>query len=585
VDSERLRRDAWRGLHAGLSTTLRFGRDDTFLGKASARTSVEMTHLRVCAGVAPIIEGMRSSLLQRCDLVRCFSLILLGITAVAAGAQQVPAMGGRVVLVLPFDNRTGDASLNWIGDSFPDTLDKRLESAGFLTISHDDRVFALEHLGLPAGFKPSRATTIRIAQQVDANFVIFGSYTVDGVTAPKTDVGKAAKGAASDDEASTAPARQVASSTDRLHVEAQVLSIDELKLSAQIQDAAELYRLFDAENAVAWKAAKLLDPRFNVAEPTFLAAQGSVPLAAFEDYIRGTSSTSSEERLKRLQAAVGLVPGYPAALLALGKEQYEQRNYDAAAATLAKVPKTDRLALEANFYLGLARFNTANYAGAAEAFGFVTTRLPLSEIINNEAVAMSRQGKDATPLFQRAVSEDPSDEDYHYNLAVSFFRRGDTTSAMREVDEALKLKATDAEATALKKQLGAVPAGTKLTANSANFTAVERIRRNYPETSFRQAAFLLDQTRAARLAALPADERAAQYAQLGREYLAEGLLPEAESQFHAAIEADPRSSEAHAGLAQIRDTSGDATQARNEANTSNGIKPNAAAYMVLARLD
>jgi tetratricopeptide (TPR) repeat protein/TolB-like protein len=526
---------------------------------------------------------MRLSATYKNCIVKRVALILLGISVPMVTGAQNPAAttpGGRVVLVLPFDNRSDDATLGWIGDSFPDTLNKRLESTGFLAISHDDRVFALEHLGLPAGFKPSRATTIRIAQQVDANFVIFGSYTVDGTA--KNPTGEKPGGDAGATPAST---KQVASSTDRIRVEAYVLSLDNLRLSTKIEDSAELYRLFDAENAVAWKAAKVLDPHFNVAEATFLAAQGSVPLAAFEDYIRGISSTNSEERLKRLQAAVGLVPVYPAALLALGKEQYAQRNYPAAAITLAKVSKNDRLALEANFYLGLARFNTANYAGAADAFGFVETRLPLSEIVNNRAVALSRQDKDAAPLFQRASSEDPKDEDYHYNLAVALFRRGDTAGAIKEADAALKLKPNDGEANGLKKQLTSVPAGTKLTANGTNFTAVERIRRNYPETSFRQAAFLLDQTRAMQLSTLAPDKRAVEYTQLGRDYFNEGLLPEAERQFQSAIEADGKSSDAHAGLAQIRDASGDATQARSQAEMSNQLKPNATAYMVLARLD
>ena len=54
---------------------------------------------------------------------------------------------GRLVLILPFDNRSGQSNLNWIGDSFPYTLNQRLSSAGFLTISRDDRMYALEHLG------------------------------------------------------------------------------------------------------------------------------------------------------------------------------------------------------------------------------------------------------------------------------------------------------------------------------------------------------------------------------------------------------------------------------------------------------
>src|ERR1700744_4416760 len=109
-------------------------------------------------------------------LILALTAIFAAIAAPALAQSQQP--GGRVVLVLPFDNRSGNPSLNWVGDSFPDTLDKRLNSAGFLTISHDDRVYALDHVGLPPGFKPSRATTIKIAQHLDANYVIVGSYNV-----------------------------------------------------------------------------------------------------------------------------------------------------------------------------------------------------------------------------------------------------------------------------------------------------------------------------------------------------------------------------------------------------------------------
>src|SRR6202021_2259495 len=101
------------------------------------------------------------------------ALVAVFACGAAAAVAQAPDValasgdaGGRVVLVLPFDNHSGNASLNWIGDSFPDTLNKRLTSAGFLTISHDDRQFAYDHLGLPADFRPTRATAIRIANKL-----------------------------------------------------------------------------------------------------------------------------------------------------------------------------------------------------------------------------------------------------------------------------------------------------------------------------------------------------------------------------------------------------------------------------------
>ncbi len=466
-------------------------------------------------------------------------------------------MGGRVVLVLPFDNRSGQTNLVWVGNSFPDTLNQRLTSAGFLTITRDDRQYALDHLGLPVDFRPSRATTILIAQTLDADFVIVGSYTVEG---------------------------------GRIAVQAQVLEVNKLRLSEPLVDSSELTRLFDVENAIAWKVARQIDPHFNVAQQTFLAASGGVKLSAFEDYIRGTDATTSQERIKRLQMAVQDTPDYPAALLALGKAQYAQREYDQAAATLAKIGPADRRALEANFYIGLARFNAAKYAEAESAFAFVASRLPLPEVINNQAVASSRQGHDAVPLFQRAATADPNDADYHFNLAVALLRRGDFAGAQREVDLTLKLRPSDREAAELKTGINAgrhitslAKAGT--TPSTSDFEPVERIRRTYSEASFRQAAFQLDQMRAARMATLPPAEQAAQYTQLGHEYLAQGLIPEAEQEFHAAIVADASSAEAHAGLAQVRERSGSAADARAEAQTSLNLHPNVAAYLVLARLD
>ena len=71
----------------------------------------------------------------------------------------------------------------------------------------------------------------------------------------------------------------------------------------------------------------------------------------------------------------------------------------------------------------------------------------------------------------------------------------------------------------------------------------------------------------------------------GSDYLAQGLIPEAEKQFQAAIAADPSSAAAHAGLAQVRERSGSAVDARAEAQTSIRLHPNAPAYLVLARLD
>lgn len=507
---------------------------------------------------------MRSQIRQDLKQLCLFTILLLStggwlVSQTAATSTIDPReASGRLILVLPFDNRSGQSNLGWIGDSFPDTLSQRLSSVGFLTIARDDRQFALDHLGLPVDFKPSRATTIRIAQTLDADYVVVGNYTVRN---------------------------------GRIAVQAQVLEVNKLRMSPPLVDSSELPRLFDIENAIAWKVARQIDPNLKVALQTFIGASEGVKLSSFENYTRGTDATTPQERIKRLQLAVQETPTYSAALLALGKAQYAERDYDHAAATLAKIVPGDRLALEAGFYLGLARFNAAKYADAESAFAFVASRLPLPEVVNNEGVAASRQGHDATPLFQRASTSDPNDADYHYNLAVSLLRRGDFAGAQREVTAALKLRSNDVEATELLSNINAgrripLPGASSGPADTAShFEPLERIRRTYTEASFRQAAFQMDQMRAARIATLPATEQATQYLQQGQDYLSQGLLPEAEQEFQSAISADPRNPLAHAALARVREQSNNSDEARSEAQLSLNLRPNAAAYLVLARLD
>jgi tetratricopeptide (TPR) repeat protein/TolB-like protein len=487
------------------------------------------------------------------------SLVLLAQPSVRAQATPDPSSqsldaheksgGGRVILVLPFDNRSGNPTLGWIGQSFPDTLNQRLSSAGFLTLNRDDRLYALDHLGLPADFRPTRATTIRIAQTLDADYVIVGSYTF---------------------------------ANGHINVQAQILEVNRLHLSPPIQDSSELNRLFDVENAIAWKISRQIDPHFAVAEQTFLSASGGITLTAFENYIRGIDATTPTDRTKHLEAAVADDPTYSAAELALGKELYADRDYDQAAAVLAKVPPTGRQALEANFFLGLARFNTAKYALSEEAFAFVATHLPLPEVLNNEGVALDRQGKDSAPLFQRAVEADPSDPDFHYNLAIVDLRKGDFAGALANVNQTLKLRPSDPEAAELRT---VISAGRSAAAHPTGFEPTTRIRRTFSEASYRQAAFQVDQMRALRIAMLPPAQQAAEYTRIGREDLAQDLLPEAEQQFNAAVAADPNSAAAHTGLAQVREQSGTLDDARTEALVAINIKPSVDAYLVLARID
>jgi len=500
-------------------------------------------------------------------------LLVLATFATQARSQADnagPSVGqSRILLVLPFDNLTNPiavtpaangavspdpASLDWIREAAPEILNSRFTSAGFLPLTREDRLYALDHLGLPETFQPSRATALRIAQTLDANFIMIGSYRAEGTT---------------------------------LTLKARIVDVGKLSLSGEVTESGPIAQLIPLLNSLAWQLTRKLDPNFGVAEETFRAAGSNLRLDAFEQYIRGLTGRDTAERLRHLKRATDLNPDFTEAWLATAKLQFASQQYEQAAVSFSKVTHTfngsDPASLEAGFYRGLSLIFSGNYPRAEEAFAVVARVLPLPEVVNNEAVANSRHNRDAVTaiaLFRQAAAADPTDADYHFNLAVSLHRHGDKPEALTELAQSLNLHPNDSEAKALE-QAWKNPAGPSATAPAP----LERIKRTYDGAAFRQASLMLDQLESARLAALPAPQRAVKLSASAREKLDRGLLLEAESGYQAALAADDHSAEAHAGLAQVRERAGDNDAARTEAQASLARQPNLDAYLVLARLD
>ncbi len=516
-------------------------------------------------------------------MLPCLSLVL-ACTAAAqqtSGAPEPSAAGrpqpsaaitpsttvqahGQLLLALPFENASANPSVDWIGAAFPEILNQRFASAGFLPISRGDRMYALDHLGLPPDFEPTRASTLRLAQTLDADSVIIGSYQVEGT---------------------------------RITASARILDIGNLRESAAITEQAELSRLPDVVNALAWRITRQLDPAYPVAEQTFIAADAGLRLDAFEDYIRGLVQGSQDDRIRRLRDAVRLDPTYGPAWLALGDACFAAQNYDEAAAAYGHLSRNDPNALQADFHRGLAYFYTGKYLPAEDAFAFVSTRLPLPEVVNDEGVAAARRGRDGAPLFQQAITGDPKDADYHFNLALAYARRGDGANAQKEAAVALQLRPGDSEVQAFANNLrtpGFLPAPAAPSATASGTSAgappvnaslpLERVKRSYDEAAFRQAAFELEQVESLRAATQPPAKRLAALLADGNRYLNAGLLLESEREYNRALAVDSGSAEAYAGLARIRERTGDRDAARQLAARSLALNDNPAAHLVLARL-
>ena len=105
-------------------------------------------------------------------------------------------------------------------------------------------------------------------------------------------------------------------------------------------------------DSLAWRLTRQLDPSFSGAEETFIAAGKSLRLDAYEQYIRGITEPDQAERLRHLQQAVKLSPDFGAAWMALGREDYQDQQYDRRRRPLPRWTATARMALKPVFIVG-----------------------------------------------------------------------------------------------------------------------------------------------------------------------------------------------------------------------------------------
>ena len=468
---------------------------------------------------------------------------------------------GRTMVVIPFENTSPTPGLEWLGESFTETFHEQLNSPVLYVASRDERLRAYDRQGVPAGVHPARATLYRLAEQMDVDYAVLGSYKYDGT---------------------------------RLTAIAQLLDMRAEKLSPAVTESGPLADLGTLQSALAWDLLRLIRTDFSVPKDKYIAGVRPARLDALENYVRGTLATSAEEKAQRYREAVRINPAYAQAWLELGKSYYAQRAYEPAIAALGQVQQSSLMsglmsgtvAREANFYLGLAAYAHGDFAKSESAFQFVAARLPLAEVYNNLGVVASRRGqKKAAEYFQRAIENDPSDPDYHFNMGVTLSQAGDRAGAARELRTTLDHRPNDAEAKMMLDSLTPPVAGSVVPSSSTSKAPAERIKRNYEEDSFRQMTTQMGSWAEQQFARSDPRSHARFHVELGKELLAHGFTTEAEAEFHHAAAVDPSSTAPLTALADDYDARGDAREARAQAEAALRIRESAEAYLVLARLD
>src|SRR5258708_12097655 len=190
-----------------------------------------------------------------------------------------------IYLVFPFENVGGSSRLDWLSEGLEEVTIQRLTGAGVQVYSHGGRLVELERNGLSRSSKLSHATMLHVAEDLGADFVVFGRFT--------------AKGRA-------------------LTVESRILKVNPARLLPALRETGSLESLMDLHSRLAWRMLSASDRNYALSLAEFTKHQRRLRLDAFEHYIRGLSANEDDARLRELREAARLEPDWPQPDFALG---------------------------------------------------------------------------------------------------------------------------------------------------------------------------------------------------------------------------------------------------------------------------
>jgi Tfp pilus assembly protein PilF/TolB-like protein len=481
---------------------------------------------------------------------------LLPSRAWAQNATRSASSQQGLYLVFPFENNGSSPRLDWLGEGLEELTIQNLSDAGEQVYSHAGRAAELERYGLPTSAKLSRATMLRIAQDLDADYVIFGSFNSDGTN---------------------------------LTVNSRLLRVDPPALIAPVSETGPLTSLMDMQAKVVWHSLVANDKSYPLSLAEFSKSMRPLRLDAFEHFVRGLLANDDEPRIRELREAARLDPAWPDPAFALGETYAGRGDCDSALPWFSHVPKTHPHYVEANFAIGVCRLQLNQPDKAEQVFVALQSSIrgtdgpnanrsvsggDLPEILNNLGLALAREGKtqDAQADFKHAVELDPDEDDYPFNQGLLAFRANDFNAAaasfreavqrepdnaedrallIQSLDKAGKKAEADEERNAVAEALGpnALPT-VHVDPKSDAQSHLDRVKTDLDVTTLRLEV-LSSGTPPSPVSTNGESTSASSHIRQGRQELVGARLELAEAQFRAALATDPNNASAHLGLAEV----------------------------------
>jgi tetratricopeptide (TPR) repeat protein len=310
---------------------------------------------------------------------------------------------------MPFENSTREPRLTWLSEGAAAALTEDLNALGAQALSREDRLRAFEHLRVPPSAILSEATNIRIAQIVGAEQVLVGSFTVNA---------------------------------GMLTLRVTPLRLDTGRRFPEIVESGALNDLFNLMGNVARRV--LPDSTISVAE----MERGHPPLAAFEQFIKGSVAENPATRVVFLKEALRYAPDYHRARLTLWDVYTEQGDHKQALEIARQVPAADPLSRRARFDAALSLIHLARHGEAISELSALNREKKDAALLNDLGVAQLRRDANqpdssAAGFFTQAIAANPADPDLTFNLGYASWLAHETLNAVRWLRETVRRNPAD----------------------------------------------------------------------------------------------------------------------------------------------
>ncbi|HSQ20282.1 MAG TPA: tetratricopeptide repeat protein [Blastocatellia bacterium] len=350
---------------------------------------------------------------------------ILTLILLLTSSAAVQAASTDTIATMPFENLSGRAEYNWVGESFAAALADLFDKPGLVAIRPDERNVAYKQEGLPPTAILTRATMIKIAERAGANLVVMGTYRIAGEGRDST-----------------------------ITITARVVNIREGRLvGKEYNRGGPLVDLQKLQGDLAYEILYQHNQALPFSRDQITTEATIAPIGAFENFIKGTLTRDREPRIDFLERAIKeysekTSSNYVAAIFELARVRFEAGEYKEALEQLVLVDEKNQRYDEAQFYLGVAQDALGQTEQALGALKKLAARLPLFEVYNNIGVLLikQKQYKDAVDHLKPASEAAPRDTDALFNLGYAYYLAKDNARAASSLKNETTLRASDGEA-------------------------------------------------------------------------------------------------------------------------------------------